>query len=89
MPTFPASILFKAKDEVSGKVRRMGRSVSRSFKLMGASVNRLDRQLDRLGGRASGTLGLLGVGGAAFVAQRALQSAIITGADFEQTLVGT
>lgn len=87
MPTFPASILFKAKDEVSGKVRRMGRSVNRTFKLMGASVKRLDRQLDKLGGRAAGTLGLLGVGGAAFVAQRALKAAIITGADFEQTLV--
>jgi len=84
---FPAEIIFKATDQVSGKIRRMGRGVNRTMRLMSASVNRLDRNINKLGGTASAAFGALGLAGGVFAVQRAMQSAIITGATFEQTLV--
>lgn len=87
MVAFPAEIIFKAKDQASGVVKTMGRNVNRTMRLMQARVDRFDASLNKLGGTAAGAFGALGMAGGIFAVQSAMRSAIVTGADFEQTLV--
>lgn len=87
MVAFPAEIIFKAKDQASGVVKTMGRNVNRTMRMMQARVDRFDASLNKLGGTAAGAFGALGMAGGIFAVQSAMRSAIVTGADFEQTLV--
>lgn len=83
---FKVETVFAGIDRVTKPVDRMSRRVNRFGRTAEARFAMVQRRLAGIG-RAASMLGTAGLAGGIFLAQRALRSAIVTGAEFEQTMV--
>ena len=83
---FAVETVFAGIDRVSKPVNRMAKRVNRFGRIAEARFAMVQRRLAGIG-RAATMLGTAGLAGGIFLAQRALRSAIVTGAEFEQTMV--
>jgi len=84
---FSVEAVFKAIDKISAPVSRMQNRIGKFSRKARESLKRLNQQTSLLGKGFKTALGVAGIAGGLFLMQSAMRSAIVTGVQFEQTLV--